>query len=256
MTDRQVAQVVAKVEGLNLSFGNLEVLKGIDLSIHRGEILGLLGPSGAGKTTLIRAIIGLSTATRGKVTVLGHEMPSLEPAQRIGYMAQTDSLYELDAYGNLLFFGGLYGWRGQKARQRAREVLELVELTDHAHRPVYNYSGGMKRRLSLAMALFHHPQLLLLDEPTVGVDPVLRQQFWTEFRRLRDAGTAIVITTHAMDEADHCDRLALIRGGEIIASGSPTELKAAGRSETVEGAFLHFARFSGNPNQAGKEVQA
>jgi len=148
----------------------------------------------------------------------------------------------LNAYDNLYFFGELYGMKGNMAKQRADEVLSLVLLKDHAKRPVRTFSGGMKRRLSLAIALFHDPELLILDEPTVGIDPVLRKQFWDEFRRLKDKGATIIITTHVMDEAEHCDRLALIRGGRIIALDTPQGLKSSSGKDSIEGAFLYFGQ--------------
>jgi len=234
-------KAVIEIRELKQRFGKLEVLKGIDLDVERGEILGLLGPSGSGKTTLVKAIVGMGKPTSGKVKVLGREMPHLPVVNHIGYMAQSDALYEdLNAYDNLLFFGSLYGWRGKEARKRADEVLEIVQLKEHAKRAVRTYSGGMKRRLSLAIALFHRPEILILDEPTVGIDPVLRKQFWLEFDRLRAEGVTILVTTHVMDEAEHCDRLALIRDGRLIALGSPEELKAASGTRSIGEAFLHF----------------
>jgi ABC-2 type transport system ATP-binding protein len=232
---------VVEIENLRQQFGKLVVLDQINLEVRKGEMLGLLGPSGSGKTTLVKAIVGMGMPTDGKVTVLGKEMPTLSVVDRIGYMAQSDALYEdLNAYDNLFFFGALYGWKGKKAKQRADEVLELVQLLEHGKRPVRTYSGGMKRRLSLAIALFHKPDILILDEPTVGIDPVLRKQFWTEFERLKREGVTLLITTHVMDEAEKCDRLALIRDGGIIAIGSPEELKQRSGTQSIGDAFLYF----------------
>ena len=230
------------VRNLQQNFGTLRVLNSINLDIYKGEILGLLGPSGSGKTTLVKDIIGMNNPTKGTVTILGLKMPSLKAIRDVGYMAQEDALYDdLNAIDNLLFFGALYGLKGIKARQNIAEVLEIVHLTEHAKRLVRNYSGGMKRRLSLACALLHKPSILILDEPTVGVDPVLRIEFWKEFEKIRATGTSIVLTTHAMDEAEHCQRLAMIRGGDIIAIGSPEELKKNSSTNTVEGAFLYYS---------------
>lgn len=234
-------EAVIKVEELKQQFGKKVVLENINLEVTKGEILGLLGPSGSGKTTLIKAVIGMAVPTKGKVLVLDQGMPSLKVVSQIGYMAQSDALYEdLNAMENILFFGALYGWKGKEAVQRAEEVLQLVRLSEDARKPVRNYSGGMKRRLSLAIALYHKPQLVILDEPTVGIDPVLRREFWREFDKLRKAGTTILLTTHVMDEADHCDRLALIRDGGIIALDSPSELKRKSGQDTIEGAFLYY----------------
>jgi ABC-2 type transport system ATP-binding protein len=237
LSNEKVIQVI----GVRQQFGKHVVLDDINLDVMKGEVLGLLGPSGSGKTTLIKAIVGMSNPTKGKVVVLGEEMPTLKVVGNIGYMAQSDALYEdLNAMDNLMFFANLYGWKGKAAAERAKEVLALVELSDAALKPVRNFSGGMKRRLSLAIALFHKPEILILDEPTVGIDPILRKVFWQEFDKLKTQGVTIIITTHVMDEANHCDRLALIRDGGIIALGTPEQLKVESKTESIEGAFLYY----------------
>lgn len=234
---------VIKVERFKKQFGKSIVLENINLEVKKGEILGLLGPSGSGKTTLVKALVGMIEPTEGLVTVFQTKMPSLSAVSRIGYMAQSDALYEdLNAYDNILFFASLYGMKGKASRKRATEVLELVALKEDGKKLVKNFSGGMKRRLSLAIALVHNPELLILDEPTVGIDPVLRVEFWKEFERVRVAGVTIIITTHVMDEAEHCDRLALIRNGGIIAIGTPLELKKSSGKDTMEGAFLYYGK--------------
>lgn len=221
------------------------VLEDITLSINKGEIIGLLGPSGSGKTTLVKGIVGMTVPTQGEILVAGKKMPSLRASRQIGYMSQSDALYEdLNARDNLLYFGALYGIKRDKAKQRANELLSLVRLVEHAKKPIRHFSGGMKRRLSLAIALFHYPPLLILDEPTVGIDPVLRKEFWEEFKRLKEMGAAIMITTHVMDEAEHCDRLAFLRNGKIIAEGKPETLKAKANAVKVEDAFLYFGKES------------
>ena len=236
-------EVVIKVENFKQEFGKFVVLENINLEVKKGEILGLLGPSGSGKTTLIKAIVGMSEPTKGYVSVLQTKMPSLCVVSKIGYMAQSDALYEdLTAVDNILFFASLYGMKGKPAKKRADEVLELVLLREEGKKLIKNFSGGMKRRLSLAIALVHKPEILILDEPTVGIDPVLRIEFWKEFERLRKEGVTIIITTHVMDEAEHCDRLALIRNGGIIAIGTPQELKKNSGESTVEGAFLYYGK--------------
>jgi len=234
---------VINIENFKQQFGKTVVLENINMEVKKGEILGLLGPSGSGKTTLIKAIVGMNEPTDGFVSVLGTKMPSLSAVSKIGYMAQSDALYEdLTAASNILFFASLYGMKGKSAKKRADEVLELVLLKDEGKKLVKNFSGGMKRRLSLAIALVHKPEILILDEPTVGIDPVLRIEFWNEFERLRHEGVTIIITTHVMDEAEHCDRLALIRNGGIIAIGTPEELMKTSGESTVEGAFLYYGK--------------
>lgn len=217
------------------------VLKEVNLNIPRGQLFGLLGPSGSGKTTLVKIMIGLLTPTNGTVTIDNNQMPSLKQMQNIGYMAQSDALYsELTAKENLEFFSSIYGIPRKERKQRVMEAARIVNLTDHLNKPLDNYSGGMKRRMSLAVALLHKPNLLILDEPTVGIDPVLRASIWEDLRKLQEQGTTIVITTHVMDEAEKCDNLALLRDGYIIAQGSPTDLKQKSETETLEAAFLYF----------------
>lgn len=222
-------------------FGDKEVLHGISLAISRSEIFGLLGPSGSGKTTLVKMIAGIDEATSGRIEVLGTPMPKLTMMNRIGYMAQSDALYtELTAKENLEFFGSLFGLRGEKLKKQMEKVMELVNLTDHLKRSVGTYSGGMKRRLSLAIALMHEPEVLILDEPTVGIDPVLRKSIWDEFEKLSKQGTTIIVTTHVMDEADKCHRLGMVRDGSLIAIGTPEVLKVETGSANIEEAFLFY----------------
>ncbi|MEI7885632.1 MAG: ABC transporter ATP-binding protein [Clostridia bacterium] len=234
-------ELVVEVTGLKQQFGKTLVLDKINFETRRGEIVGLLGPSGSGKTTLVKNIVGMNNPNQGEVIVLNTKMPSLEVVKRIGYMAQADALYDdLSGLDNLLFFASLYDLKGKVAKKRAVEVLTLVHLENEGKKLVHNYSGGMKRRLSLAIALIHEPELLILDEPTVGTDPLLRKEFWLEFARLRDLGATVIITTHVMDEAEHCDRLGLIRDGKIIAMGTPTELKQRAGQVTLEDTFLYY----------------
>jgi ABC-2 type transport system ATP-binding protein len=232
---------VVKLKQLTQQFGKNVILQNIDLEIYRGEILGLLGPSGSGKTTMVKNIVGMNRPSTGEVIVLNTKVPCLKVIEKVGYMAQSDALYEdLNAMDNLLFFASLYGIKGKEARKKAMELLTLVHLEKECRKPVRNFSGGMKRRLSLAIALIHSPELLILDEPTVGIDPVLRREFWNEFERLKNSGVTILITTHVMDEAEHCDRLAMIRGGKIIAVDTPKELKLSTKENSLEEAFLFY----------------
>ena len=171
--------------------------------------------------------------------MLGEVMPKLSMLQRFGYMAQSDALYnELTAQENLTFFASLYGLKGSHRTSRIQESMAIVNLLDHLNKPVSAYSGGMKRRLSLAISLLHEPELLVLDEPTVGIDPVLRQSIWKELGAMRKRGTTIILTTHVMDEAEKCDRLGLIRDGRLTAIGTPDELKQSSGSATIEEAFI------------------
>ncbi|AKG73111.1 ABC transporter ATP-binding protein [Salinicoccus halodurans] len=229
------------IRNVSKSFGRKAILKNIDLEIQKGEIFGLLGPSGAGKTTLVRELAGLDSPTEGENYVFGEKMPSLKLMKRIGYMAQADALYEdLSAEENLKFFSSLYGMKGKHQNERINELMELMGLSDHLSERVGHFSGGMKRRLSLVISLLHEPEMLILDEPTVGIDPILRKSIWNFFYDLNKKGTTIIITTHVMDEAAKCSRLALMQRGIIVASGTPESLKKETDTETLEQAFLVY----------------
>jgi ABC-2 type transport system ATP-binding protein len=234
-----------KVEHVNRCFGEKQVLFDINLSLPYSQILGLLGPSGSGKTTLIKMIAGIDIPTKGEVFLLDVKMPKLSMLNKIGYMAQADALYgDLTAEENLQFFASMYKLSRAKQKQRIKEVMQLVDLSDHLKKQVKHYSGGMKRRLSLAIALIHEPPVLILDEPTVGIDPVLRKIIWDELFKLKANGTTIILTTHAMDEVEKCDTVGMIRDGKLIALGSPDELKRATASSTIEEAFLYYGGVS------------
>ena len=235
------SKAVVAMQHISKAFGKQQVLKDIHLNIQEGEIFGLLGPSGAGKTTLVKQLVGLDLPSSGEIYLFQEKMPSLTLIEQVGYMAQSDALYgELSAKENLQFFASLYGLKGKRQQQRINEVTEIVQLTDYLTKLVSNYSGGMKRRLSLAISLLHKPRLLILDEPTVGIDPVLRKSIWKAFDNLKRNGTTIIVTTHVMDEAEKCDRLGLMRDGRLIAVGTPKELKEQTNSETIEEAFLVY----------------
>src|SRR6266550_3279008 len=219
------------------SFGTLKALDGVTLRVRQGEIYGLLGPNGAGKTTLIRAIVGLVAPDSGTVTVLGRRLPDLDVLGRVGYMTQTAALYpDLSVEENLRFFAAISG-----ADSNVDEALKLVELDQRRKSVVATLSGGMRQRCSLACALVHRPRLLLLDEPTVGVDPQLRVQFWDYFRRMAAEGSTLIVSSHVMDEADRCQRLGLIQYGRLLAEGSPADIRAQGGSQNLEEAFLALA---------------
>ena len=230
-----------RIEHVNKLFGKKQVLFDISLNVPYSEILGLLGPSGSGKSTIVKMISGIDSPTSGNVYLLDEKMPKLSMMDKIGYMAQSDALYdELTAEENIKFFASMYKLSRAKQKKRIIKVMELVNLSDHLKKQVKQYSGGMKRRLSLAIALIHEPQILILDEPTVGIDPVLRKSIWEELYNLKNNGTTIIVTTHVMDEADKCNTLGMIRDGRLIAIGSPTEIKLASNSTTIEEAFLYY----------------
>lgn len=229
------------IKNVNKSFGKKQVLFDINLKVKSSQILGLLGPSGSGKTTLVKMIAGVETATSGEIYLLGEKMPKLSMMNNIGYMAQSDALYgELTGEENLKFFASMYGLKKLSKKQRIKEVAELVNLFADLNKQVKQYSGGMKRRLSLAIALIHEPPVLILDEPTVGIDPMLRKTIWNELYALNNSGTTIIVTTHVMDEVEKCHKLGMIRDGRLIAVGSPAELKHATSSNTLEEAFLYY----------------
>ena len=224
--------------GLVKSFGTLRAVDDITFDLAPGRIYGLLGPNGSGKTTLIRLLAGLTPPTAGWAEVLGTRMPSRPNLSRIGYMTQADGVYSaLTVAENARFFGAMYGVVGD---QPAADALDLVDLADRRASIVGTLSGGQRRRLSLACALIHRPPVLFLDEPTVGVDPLLRVQFWSHFRTLADAGTTIVVSSHVMDEADRCDELLFVRSGKIIARGTGREIRAQAGTADLEQAFLHL----------------
>jgi ABC-2 type transport system ATP-binding protein len=232
------APAVEAIE-LRKDFGEIHAVDGVDLALAPGRIYGLLGPNGSGKTTLIRLLIGLAHATAGEARILGTKMPSRQALGQIGYMPQAEAIYpELSAGENLGFFASLEGRADQAAIDR---VLELVELSGRKGSPALQLSGGMRRRLSLACTLVHDPKVLFLDEPTVGVDPALRVQFWSHFRRLAAAGTTILVASHVMDEADRCDELLFMRDGSVIGRGTGAELRALAGTTDLETAFLRLA---------------
>lgn len=229
------------MEKVNHYFGPKHILKDINLAVPYGQIYGLLGPSGCGKTTLVKIMAGILEATSGTTHVLDQAMPDLQLMAKVGYMAQSDALYmSLSAEENLHFFGTVYGMKRVPLKKRIREVMELVNLSADLRKPVQAFSGGMKRRLSLALALLHQPPVLLLDEPTVGIDPVLRKDIWEELHRLTKQGTSILVTTHVMDEAEKCHQLAMMRAGLLLAKGPYQDILTGVGAATIEEAFIHY----------------
>lgn len=234
---------------LEKKFGDHLVLRDVNLTVRPGEIVGLIGPSGSGKTTAIKTMLGMEKATHGTALVLGKTMPDRRVLGRIGYMAQSDALYEtLSGKENLEFFGKMKGVVGKQLDQEISHVSAVVDLTADLEQRVQDYSGGMKRRLSLAIALLGQPELLILDEPTVGIDPALRRQIWQELRILRGRGQSILITTHVMDEAEQTDRVALLLHGDVIAFASPQELEQQYHVSTIEEVFLKAEKEEDNEN--------
>jgi len=213
---------------LTKKFGDFTAVDGVTFHVWRGEIYGFLGPNGAGKTTTIRMLLGLLKPTSGRATVLGFDIVSqtAEIKRHIGYMSQRFSLYDdLTVEENLNFYGRTYGVKGRQLRARKEFVLHMAGLEGQGHTLTRNLSGGWKQRLALGTAIIHEPEMLFLDEPTAGVDPVSRRAFWDLLYKLAEEGTTIMVTTHYMDEAEHCHNLAFIQHGRIVAHGSPAEIK-------------------------------
>ncbi len=229
------SSVAIHVEGLRVVRGGNTVLDGLDAQIAGGAITGLLGPSGCGKTTLMRSIVGVQAIQTGTVEVLAAQAGSPELRRRVAYMTQAPSVYgDLTIAENLRYFARIL----DVDRGRIIETLELVSLTEFSERAVVNLSGGQRARVSLAVALLAEPQLLVLDEPTVGVDPVLRRELWETFRGLVEAGATLLVSSHVMDEADRCDEVLLMRDGGILAGGTPDALRVRTGKERFEDAFL------------------
>jgi ABC-2 type transport system ATP-binding protein len=232
-----VPEDAVAVAGVSKSFGSLKVLDDVSLNVRAGEVYGLLGPNGSGKTTLIRMLIGLILPDAGSVTVLGTRMPNVAVLSRVGYMTQQAALYpDLTVEENVRFFAAV-----NDAEAGVEEALRFVELWDRRASVITELSGGMRQRASLACAIVHGPRLLLLDEPTVGLDPQLRIQFWDGFRIMTRGGISIVVSSHVMDEAERCDRLGLVRSGRLLAEGSAAELKARAGAPDLEQAFLKLS---------------
>ncbi|MFI6445422.1 ABC transporter ATP-binding protein [Kitasatospora sp. NPDC050543] len=229
------ASPAIRVTGLTVVRGGTTVLHGLDLDIAAGSITGLLGPSGCGKTTLLRSIVGVQRIAAGRVEVLGAEAGSAALRHRVGYVTQAPSVYsDLGVAENLRYFAAVLGApKGDPER-----VIAEVGLTGHEHDLVARLSGGQRARVSLAAALLGRPELLILDEPTVGLDPLLRQDLWRLFRTLAEAGRTLLVSSHVMDEASRCDRLLLMRDGRLLADDTPAELLRRTGAADVDTAFL------------------
>ncbi|MEV6071236.1 ABC transporter ATP-binding protein [Nocardia sp. NPDC052001] len=225
------------VRELSVARGKQQVLREISFALPPGSVTGLLGPSGSGKTTLLRAIVGVQRIRSGSVTVLGHPAGTAELRRRVGYVTQQPSVYgDLTIRQNARYFAKIQGTGAASADAAIRDV----GLADIADRMVDDLSGGQRARVSLACALLAHPDVLILDEPTVGLDPVLRRDIWAQFHDLAEAGTTLLVSSHVMDEADRCERLLLLRDGRLLADETPADLRTATGAQDLEEAFLRL----------------
>lgn len=232
-------ETAIEVTDLVINRGKREVLHGFSCTIPRGSITGLLGPSGSGKTTLMRAVVGVQLVASGRVTVLGEPAGTAPLRRRIGYLTQSPSVYDdLTVRENARYFASLYGLGAADADA----ALESVGLAGAAHQLVGNVSGGQRSRASLACAIVGRPEVLVLDEPTVGQDPVLRDELWAQFRALAADGATILVSSHVMDEANRCDRLLLIRDGYLIGDDTPAAIKTTAGTDDLDEAFLRIIR--------------
>ncbi len=228
-----------EISHVSKSLNRKEILRDVSLTAQQGEILCLLGPSGAGKTTLIRLITGGIRPDSGEIKMDGIQFPNIDAMKKIGFMPQEDAVYsDLSGLDNLLFFGRLFGLHGKELRNKAQEALSWVDLEKDSNKLVSRYSGGMRKRLSLAITLLHDPSILLLDEPTVGIDPVLRQSIWDRFESLRLLGKTIIVSTHVMDEAQRCQRAALLYEGRLIENDTTKNLLMKTKTGVLEELFF------------------
>jgi ABC-2 type transport system ATP-binding protein len=233
------------VHGLRKTFGTMVAVEGLDLTIHRGEVFGLLGPNGSGKTTTIRMLCGLMVPTGGSATVVGFDVvrDAEQIRRRIGYMSQRFGLYDdLTVTENLTFYASIYGLHGAERRTRVAELLDELGLRERTAQLAGTLSGGWKQRLALACATAHRPAMLFLDEPTAGVDPASRRLFWQRIYALAEQGTTILVTTHYMDEAERCQRLAFLSRGKLIAVGTVAEVLEHFHQRTIEDVFIELQR--------------
>ncbi len=230
---------IIELKNIAKSFGKQNVLKNINLNVQQGQIVGLIGPSGSGKSTIIKIALGMEEADKGIAKIFEAKMPNRKLLSKIGYMAQTDALYmTLTGFENLKFYAKMKGIKSSELQLQIDHVAEVVDLKDALNKRVEGYSGGMMRRLSLGIALLGNPKLLILDEPTVGIDPALRRKIWRELKRIKNSGQSILITTHVMDEAEQVDEVALILDGNVIALDSPKNLKRQYDVPSIEDVFL------------------
>ncbi len=233
------AEQVIHAQGLRKMYGKRAALDGLSLSVPQGQLYGLAGPNGAGKTTLIRTLCGLLRPDEGVATLLGWRMPSTRVRSQLGYMPQDFAVYnDLSVMQNLEFFGRLYSLRRTQVRERANELLDLVQLSDRKYDRVGTFSGGMRRRVSLAISLLHKPRLAFLDEPTAGVDPKLRRAFWDYFNALAEQDVTLVVTTHLVEEAQRCHVVGFLMAGRLLTQGKPEEILSQTQTSNLDDAFI------------------
>ncbi|MGD9210491.1 MAG: ATP-binding cassette domain-containing protein [Desulfobacteraceae bacterium] len=252
-------EVVVEARNLQKCFGDFEAVKKLSFAVSRGEIFGLLGPNGAGKSTTFRMLCGLLASSSGKISVAGKDLrrSRARARERLGYMAQQFSLYsQLSVEENLLFFGRAYGLYGKKLQERLHWAFDEFALEHWRNTAAGDLPGGYKQRLAMAAALLHEPDILFLDEPTSGVDPLARREFWLRINGFAQQGVTVVVTTHFMEESEYCDRMLIMSQGESLAMGTPTEIRALARSEqnlepTIEDAFIGLAEGTISPNKRG-----
>lgn len=239
------AEIAVQTRGLRKTFGPVVAVEALDLEIRRGEVFGVLGPNGSGKTTTIRMLCGLLTPTAGDATVVGYDLRTQQSEIRrsIGYMSQRFGLYDdLTVRENVRFYAAVYGLRGGALDARVVELFQQLELAPRAEQLAGTLSGGWKQKLGLACATAHHPKMLFLDEPTAGVDPAARRRFWEIIYELARGGTTVLVTTHYMDEAARCQRLAFLSRGHLIAQGTADEIPKQFGERTIEDVFIELQR--------------
>ncbi|WP_347110563.1 ABC transporter ATP-binding protein [Paenarthrobacter sp. S56] len=251
--DPQTAgRAAIEASGLHISRGRTKILRGLDFTVEPGRITGLLGPSGSGKTTLMRGIVGVQRITRGSISVLDRPAGSASLRHDVGYVTQGASVYgDLSVESNVKYFGAMHG----ATTADVAEAIAAVGLQSFARQKAADLSGGQFSRVSLACALVAKPRLLVLDEPTVGLDPVLRAELWERFAAMAEAGTTLLVSSHVMEEASHCTSLLLLRNGLLLAQLTPAELSERGQSTDLERAFLAMIKASGEQSTAGSSTE-